>query len=328
MSRNTGASRFCWYYRKHYKPIEGFPLHYRPVSSISKFPINWRWGKPASGYEGLINGPYTLQLQGLPMGHTCEVLQEQLKKFYSKFGTINNCRVMPHARDPYQCNGTGYITFDKEQPAMKAADAWLQLSEAGGIRGKIIRVRSLITGKMGDNVNKIVKQHEHSTGSLQRRLSEVYHLLRNGGEMSISDISSVTNCPARFWRNLIETNSTMFLLRDNKVWCRPTPSDELFVAIKTVEPVEKLRGFTTRNWLSHRRRQLPSQTFAAARKWDYKDALPEDIQRVGRPYPVFHDRRYNEVELFQQRLEDAAEKEVKALNSTQKADTAKNRSKS
>ena len=76
---------------------------------------------PPPSYEMRdVYGPHTIELSNLPLGVTPETLQERFRRFFSKFGHIESCRVCCNkvkrfpcsgSMNPYQVGGKGYITF-------------------------------------------------------------------------------------------------------------------------------------------------------------------------------------------------------------------------
>lgn len=61
------------------------------------------------------------------MGRTPEYLQERLRRFFSKFGIITSCKVNSHELDPYQSDGTGFISFKTRRASLAATRAMLKL---------------------------------------------------------------------------------------------------------------------------------------------------------------------------------------------------------
>ena len=145
--------RFKYPYRRH---VPSSHYHYPEVSKIDGNAIDWLYGMPKSGYEATkIYGKHTLELKGMPMGRTPEFMQERLRRFYSKFGPVVHCRAMPHPLDPYQCEGTAFITFRNKGASMAAIKAPLRLCPS--LHRRNITRRCLDTDKVmdGKHMNRI-----------------------------------------------------------------------------------------------------------------------------------------------------------------------------
>lgn len=124
-------------------------LHYPEVSKISGKKIDWMYSEADDGYSGAkVFGPHTLELRGMPMGRTPEYMQERLRRFFSKFGPVKHCRAEPHPLDPYQCEGTAWVTFRERQPALEALQAPLKFPAS--LHDKVIHMRHLDSDKTND----------------------------------------------------------------------------------------------------------------------------------------------------------------------------------
>lgn len=145
-----GASKFKWQFEVPYvREHPGHLHHYPEVSRVTGKPINWYHDEPQDGYEGThIYGEHTLELKGMPMGRTPEYMQERLRRFFTKFGPVAQCRAEPHPRDPYQCEGTAFVTFRDKATAMKALQAPLKFPAS--LHDKVVRMRHLDTDKCND----------------------------------------------------------------------------------------------------------------------------------------------------------------------------------
>lgn len=123
--------------------------HYPAVSQVSGKTIDWYADEPQDGYEAVrIYGENTLELKGMPLGKTPEYVQERLRRFFGKFGPVQHCRCEPHPLDPYQCEGTAYVTFRDKAAAMKALRAPLKFPAS--LHDKVISMRHLDTDKTND----------------------------------------------------------------------------------------------------------------------------------------------------------------------------------
>lgn len=124
-------------------------FHYPEQSRVTGRPINWYSGEPTDGYNGSrVYGDHTLELQGMPKGRTPEYMQERLRRFFSKFGPVVQCRAEPHSHDPYQCEGTAYVSFRDKDTALKALAAPLKFPAS--LHDKVISMKHLDSDKKND----------------------------------------------------------------------------------------------------------------------------------------------------------------------------------
>lgn len=145
-----GASMMKWHFMLPYRrEVPGSLYHYPEISRISGKPVDWYHGEPTDGYEGSrIYGEHTLELSGMPMGRTPEYMQERLRRFFSKFGPVTHCRAEPHGLDPYQCEGTAYVSFRDRNTALKALKAPLKFPAS--LHDKVVYMRHLDTDRRND----------------------------------------------------------------------------------------------------------------------------------------------------------------------------------
>ncbi|KAK1932978.1 hypothetical protein X943_001683 [Babesia divergens] len=182
-----GASRMRWYFVKPYVRREPESLlHYPEVSHVDGKPIDWMYSEPKSRYDAVdIYGPNTIELRNLPMGRTPEYLQERLRRFFSKFGTVTFCRCMPHDLDPYQCNGTGYVTFRNKEASVAAASANLLLPYS--LHSKVISIRHLDTDRVNDP--DYVHKQRHYIKQCTNLAKELYQKLTRTGPCTLRDVA-------------------------------------------------------------------------------------------------------------------------------------------
>jgi len=144
-----GASKMKWNFTVPYVREVDSLYHYPEKSAISGEPINWMHDEPNDGYDGTRNfGEHTLELKGMPFGRTPEYMQERLRRFFSKFGPVVNCRAEPHSLDPYQCQGTAWVTFRDTSTALKALRAPLKFPAS--LHDKVVNMKHLDSGKKND----------------------------------------------------------------------------------------------------------------------------------------------------------------------------------
>lgn len=144
------ASKMKWNFNVPYRREVDSLFHYPAVSRVTGKVINWYEGEPDDGYEGSrIYGEHTLELKGMPKGRTPEYMQERLRRFFAKFGPVKHCRAEPHRHDPYQCEGTAYVTFRDKNAALKALAA--PLKYPASLHDKVVSMRHLDSDKQNDS---------------------------------------------------------------------------------------------------------------------------------------------------------------------------------
>lgn len=145
----NGASKMKWNYTLPYRRETDSLFHYPEVSRVTGKPIDWYHDEPQDGYDGArVFGQHTLELQGMPFGRTPEYIQERLRRFFSKFGPVVQCRAEPHPLDPYQCEGKAFVTFRDKQTALKALRAPLKFPAS--LHDKVVSMRHLDSDKCND----------------------------------------------------------------------------------------------------------------------------------------------------------------------------------
>lgn len=144
-----GASKMKWKFTLPYMREVDSLIHYPEVSRVTGKPINWHDEEPQDAYDGVrFYGEHTLELKGMPMGRTPEYMQERLRRFFAKFGPVVHCRANPHPLDPYQCEGTAYVSFRDKQTALKALQAPLKFPAS--LHDKVVSMRHLDSDKTND----------------------------------------------------------------------------------------------------------------------------------------------------------------------------------
>lgn len=145
----AGASKMKWQFTLPYVREVDSLHHYPAVSEVTGKAIDWYADEPQDGYEAVrIYGENTLELKGMPLGKTPEYIQERLRRFFAKFGPVQHCRAEPHPLDPYQCEGTAYVTFRDRPTALKALKAPLKFPAS--LHDKVISMKHLDTDKTND----------------------------------------------------------------------------------------------------------------------------------------------------------------------------------
>ncbi|CAD7939980.1 unnamed protein product [Amoebophrya sp. A120] len=241
-----GASNFKWHWRIPYqRPPEGASgraasgveengeqtslqehqddqqisrYHYPEVSKTTGEQIDWYNSEPKSGLEFRdVYGENTIELSNLPMGVTPENLQERLRRFFSKFGGLKQVRCLPHSHDPYQCSGTGYVTFETRRAVWDALHSPLKLPAS--LCAKTVHMKSLDNDKQNDPI--WIKKREHFNDQLLS-LAEQLH----------------TACEARHSGAFSSTSSTA----SSSSSAAPLAVDSIAVELKLLEQSRKPAG--------------------------------------------------------------------------------------
>jgi hypothetical protein len=266
-----------------YKRMSPSLFHYPAVSKVTGRKINWMYDTPKSGFEGaVVYGPNTIELKGLPMLKTPEYLQERLRRYFSKFGTVTMCRALNHPLDPYQCDGTAYITFRDLDSAEKAMGSIVRFSREMG--NKVLSLRGLWNDVTTDGPRLLQGKKD--------RLNELVAHVRDVYESSLVD-----NVPVEFDSEII---LSQFTSADEFHACIKTmfvrSSDGAFLPrrlidfSKNIDRFEKLMDkkleeSLTVHWRAHAPiKELPAYTERRNRLWDKKDKLPFDLQILSRDF--------------------------------------------
>lgn len=319
-----GASRMRWYFVKPY--VRWDPnslLHYPEVSHVDGKRIDWMYSEPKSRYDAVdIYGPNTIELRNLPMGRTPEYLQERLRRFFSKFGAVTFCRCMPHDLDPYQCNGTGYVTFRSKEASVAAASANLLLPYS--LHSKIIAIRHLDTDKTNDP--DYIHKQRHYIKQCVNVARDVYEKLVKTGPCNLRDIAlgiyernyysskwhkAGLSILMRFgsWADFLEDPSLkgMFHIHDGKVTlglhCKDTMEQTLhkFFIKQSVSLDDEL----TVHWREGRI-QVPSRVQEEMDELYHLLPLPVHLQLLSKSHTMYrmHDERHMlKIQLKQKRNE-------------------------
>ncbi|KAF8819477.1 hypothetical protein IE077_000962 [Cardiosporidium cionae] len=294
-------------------------IHYPDVSKITRKRIDWMYDSPKSGYEGAkFFGLNTLEIKGLPSCKTPEYMQERLRRFFSKFGLVAMCRCIPHSLDPYQCEGTAYITFRTKIAALEAVRANLQFPPS--LHHKILTFRHLdtdITNKASSILEK--KHHNEEVVNVARQL---YEFIQKEGPRHLSSIwtglterrfrsdakvlaeKCVIKCFGS-WVNFLtaEPFRNIFLLRYHPIegGCVKTceghrPSPMVYIKIISPEKLEQFLGRAkillkekiTSELTIHWRNGKPLlPAFSLERNsFKHKSRLSEKLQMLSRPAKI------------------------------------------
>eukprot|EP00923_Selenidium_pygospionis_P051985 GHVN01090000.1.p1 GENE.GHVN01090000.1~~GHVN01090000.1.p1 ORF type:complete len:414 (+),score=67.42 GHVN01090000.1:1357-2598(+) len=169
-------------------------LHHYPHVKLSPTAndttkVDWVMGVPSGGYEqAYAMGPNTIELKMLPFGMTPELLQERLRRWFSKYAPVKDCRVLPHAQDLYQSSGVGYVTLDSPQGVSEALRHPLIFPKELNGRGVEVTMRALDTDEVNDD-DAARKRLSWARVACQGVVPELYHYLTNRGPLPLSLLS-------------------------------------------------------------------------------------------------------------------------------------------
>jgi len=308
-----GASFMKWYWVKKYRRRTNSRFHFPEVSLVTGKPIDWMYGEPKSGYEAVkVFGPNTLELKNLPMGRTPQYMEERLRRFFSKFGAIVHCRAVPHPLDPYQCEGTGFITLKSRKAALQAVKAPLKFPAS--LHDKVVKMRDLDTDKQSDaqQWTKIERWDRQLCSVAEQLHSNLLEKGERSLEQAFRDVSEI-DINGRFeaadesvfqrfggWKAFLQSDPFYELFHI-------TPEGVLRPLLVTSEQRRRIL-IRARHRLREKRQEdyfphwragrvaLPAHTERNIRLWDYsgKDPLPEELQIMSRStlYHVIHDEKF------------------------------------
>ncbi|ORM41051.1 uncharacterized protein BXIN_0395 [Babesia sp. Xinjiang] len=319
-----GASRMRWFFVKPYVRWEPEKLlHYPEVSHVDDSRIDWLYSEPKGRYDAVdIYGPNTIELRNLPMGRTPEYLQERLRRFFSKYGTVSFCRCIPHDLDPYQCNGTGYVTFRSKEASVAAASANLVLPHS--LHNKVIAIRHLDTDKSNDP--HYVYKHRHYIVQVVDIAKQLYKKLTNFGPCALREVAECIyernfysgkwhkaglSVLMRFgaWDAFLRhpTLNGMFDLKDGIVTLGLQCTDTVEKTLQKlfIEQSTALDEELSVHWRKGRI-PLPPQAQKEADELHHLPPLPEHLQLLSKSHTMYriHDERHMlKIQLKQQRNE-------------------------
>jgi hypothetical protein len=286
-----------------YKQLRPSLFHYPRVSKVSGKPIDWRYTEPKSGFEAIdAYGENTIELKGLPMGKTPEYMQERLRRFFSKFGPVTLCRALNHPLDPYQCEGTAFLSFRDWSSCEAASNAIVRFGTRD-LGYKTLSLRVLKTDEVHDGKLKYSKKSaviESLVAIADRIFTLVNECAKEG--LSINDISI-----SQADKELIELEFgglTAFLRRLDSLFFNSTENQIIFPrrlvdARKVLDDFKisltnELDASLSVHWrINAPIKDLPEYTKRQIRLWDKKDPLPFDLQilsRDMRQYRVFDEK--------------------------------------
>lgn len=273
-------------YERHHPSL----FHYPAVSEVTGKPIDWRYGKPTSGFEPLvIYGRNTVEIKGLPMGKTPEYMQERLRRYFSKFGSVTLCRALNHPLDAYQCEGTAFISFRDFASCESAVKSTIRLGSRD-MGYKVLSLRVLETGETHDGKQDIAsKKAEIDTiSSLTERLFMQLKQSMRSWDLDSLDISETEAglLSKRFGSvsKYFERLKTLFLFsEEGEIVARRLVDYQRELADFRQSLNRELDESLSIHWrVNAPIKDLPEYTKRQIRLWDKKDPLPFDLQILSR----------------------------------------------
>ena len=298
-----GASFMKRYPVIPYRRLNESLFHYPEESKVDGKPINWRYGTPKSGYEQMaVFGENTIEIKGLPMLKTPEYMQERLRRFFSKFGRVTMCRAINHPLDPYQCEGTAYVSFREFESCETAAKSVLRLGTRD-MGYKVLTMRVMKTDELFDGRTQIAERQGEIDGIMvsTRRL---YQALTGDSEAEVTATTLPLSSPevdgiqSRFGsveEYLKRVKSLFILSPDGAVVARRLvdADTELETFRRSLE--HDLEESLSVHWrINAPIKELPEYTKRQIRLWDKKDPLPFDLQILSRDMRQYrvHDEKF------------------------------------
>ncbi len=264
-------------------------IQYPEVSSVTGQKISWMFDSPKSGFESIqVYGENTIEVKGLPMGFTPEYMQERLRRYFAKFGPVVICRALNHPLDPYQCEGTAFISFREMSSAESAVQAVIRLSPR--MDNRVLSLRLLATDKLHEGKETLqIKQRECET--LVNEVSELHQ-----GMLLLPEGLPLKDLPVHIQSRLSSDLSSLFSVSsDETVFPRRLVDVPRSLSLFRQKLAQELEDSLTVHWRAHAPiRDLPEYTKRQIRLWDKKDKLPFDLQILSRDHRQhkIHDEKF------------------------------------
>lgn len=276
-------------------------FHYPETSAVTGKKIDWMYDTPTSGFEALDTyGRNTIEVKGLPMGATPEYVQERLRRFYSKFGPVTVCRALNHPLDPYQCEGTAYISFREETCCERAAVSVLRFGSRK-LGNKVLDVRILLSDKALRGKESIAAL-ARTNDSLVRISSKLFEELLKIGPCELSflpltesEVSVILSSYGSLVDYCKHLRSLFVLSEDGKLLARRLINSQVELRKLKSSLSRGLDDSLSVHWRAGKPlNQLPEYTQRRVDLWDKKDKLPFDLQILSRDYRQYrvHDEKF------------------------------------
>jgi hypothetical protein len=277
-----------------YERLEPSLFHYPKVSEITNKPIDWRYGQPASGFGPVkIYGDNTIELKGLPMGKTPEYMQERLRRYFSKFGPVTLCRALNHPLDPYQCEGTAYLTFREYSSCEAASKSVIRLGERE-MGYKILSVRVMKTDEVTDGKAELLRKRQEIE-DIVSFTRDLYKRLIAGDSSALANSPSISGYFGDRDK-YFDRVKTFFIFNSETSEIVPRRLIDLEKELTEFQQSldRELEASLAVHWrVNAPIKELPEYTKRQIRLWDKKDPLPFDLQiqsRDMRQHRVFDEK--------------------------------------
>jgi hypothetical protein len=264
-------------------------IQYPDISSVTGKKISWMYDTPKSGFEAIkVYGENTIEVKGLPMGFTPEYMQERLRRYFAKFGPVVVCRALNHPLDPYQCEGTAFISFREIYPAQAALKSVIRL--APRMDNRVLSVRLLATDEVHDG-SETIKSRQDEIESLVLSVSKLHESMRDRSEGT-----PLLDLTEHIQSRLTSDLSSLFTVSSDKlVFARRLVDVSRALSVFRQKLRNELEESLTVHWRAHAAIQdLPEYTKRRIQLWDKKDKLPFDLQILSRDHRQYkiHDEKF------------------------------------
>ena len=291
-SARLGASKMKFYPSIAYVRASDSIIHHPDTSDVTGNKIDWMYGTPKSQYEA--TGPFganTIELKGLPMGKTPQYLQERLRRFFSKYGPVTACSALSHPLDPYQCEGTGFVSFREAKSVDSAVKATLRLGSRS-MGCKTVSLRALSTDVSTDGRESINKMYKN----VIECVSGIRDLYVNAPTSGVSaDEISPLNTLLISADQLMGLIKPLFILADNRLFPKRLVNVDRELMLIEQKLNQEVKNSLSVPWRKDAPiRDLPKYTERRMRLWDKKDKLPGDLQILSRDFRQhkIHDEKF------------------------------------
>lgn len=308
-----------------YRRLSPSLFHYPKTSKYTGKVFDWRDGEVQTGYEPIkYYGPNTIEIKGLPMGKTPEYIQERLRRYFAKFGRVTFFRAIPHPLDPYQCEGTAYVTFRDFSSCEAAVKSVVRLGSRE-MGNKILSMRVLQTDETHDGA-KVIENEKARIDEVVNTTRRLYDNLVSDSQMmatvdslplSVDELKAISLTYKSTSQYLNKLRTLFVVTEDGSVHPRRLVDveSEIFSLRKSLE--KQLDDSLSVDWRCNAPiKDLPEYTKRQIRLWDKKDPLPFDLQilsRDMRQHRVFDEKFLVEAKKKRERAWNRAENRKAAI---------------
>lgn len=273
-------------------------LHHHPdVSEVTGKRIDWYNDSTKSGYEGsVVFGENTIEVKGLPMGKTPQYMEERMRRYFSKYGPVTGCSAVGHPLDPYQCEGTAYVSFREFSSVSRAMkESVLRF----GLRSMGYRSASLRALSTDETVDCKASYRDLKT-EVDQVISNLRDLHGRIGGVSMEEV----RVPKFGFSNysiqgdFFQLIASIFIVSENRLSLFPRQLINLEGELSLIRSAlqKSVRDqCVSIHWREHAAiKKLPEYTQRRIRMWDRKDKLPSELQILSRDYRQhkIHDEKF------------------------------------